>query len=58
MNRSTFLLAMVCVLARKSPSMAFSSLSSFTGMVRRGYSRAAITMKLQTAIVGMPNVGG
>jgi len=46
-------------------AVAFSSRSSFAGsMIRnhqrtdmRSYSRTATTMKLQTAIVGLPNVG-
>lgn len=45
--------------------VAFSSRSSFSGAVMRGhwqtakrsYSRTTTTMKLQTAIVGLPNVG-
>lgn len=43
---------------------AFSSRSSFTGVTShiakcntRSYSRSTTTMKLQTAIVGLPNVG-
>ena len=42
---------------------AFSSRSSFAGrrsiskITTRGYSRTTTTMKLQTAIVGLPNVG-
>lgn len=54
---------MICVLARRSVS-AFSSLtsSSFTrantlGLGRRAYSSTTLSMKLQTAIVGLPNVG-
>jgi GTP-binding protein YchF len=40
-------------------SAAFSSLSSFTraGTVKRSYSSSKLTMKLQTALVGLPNVG-
>eukprot|EP00980_Cylindrotheca_fusiformis_P013768 scaffold3556_cov190-Cylindrotheca_fusiformis.AAC.3 len=40
-------------------SAAFSGLSSFTrsGTLKRTYSSTKMTMKLQTALVGLPNVG-
>lgn len=52
---------MACALSAASlRCLAFSSRSSFTGstgVAARTYSKSTMTMKLQTAIVGLPNVG-
>jgi len=66
---ATFTAVTVMFTASRRYACAFSSRSSFAGSVMRShqpsvlksqtrtYSRTATTMKLQTAIVGLPNVG-
>ena len=55
---------MLAAIARRSPTAAFVARSSFTQSLRisqpsgrRSYSSTSLNMKLQTAIVGLPNVG-
>mmetsp|Transcript_131406 Transcript_131406/g.195746 ORF Transcript_131406/g.195746 Transcript_131406/m.195746 type:complete len:409 (+) Transcript_131406:96-1322(+) len=50
---------MTCALSVSWRCAAFSSRSTFTrsGTISRSYSKSTLTMKLQTAIVGLPNVG-
>lgn len=63
MNILLLLVIMLATITRQT--MAFVSRSSFTQTLRvsssqqqqRSYSRTALSMKLQTAIVGLPNVG-
>lgn len=62
MNILLLLVIMLATITRQT--MAFVSRSSFTQSLRvsssqqqRSYSRTALSMKLQTAIVGLPNVG-
>ena len=62
MNNLLLLVIMLATITRQT--MAFVSRSSFTQTLRvsssqqqRSYSRTALSMKLQTAIVGLPNVG-
>ena len=62
MNILLLLVIMLATITRQT--MAFVSRSSFTQSLRvsssqqqRSYSRTALSMKLQTAIVGLPNIG-
>ena len=64
MNILLLLVIMLATITRQT--MAFVSRSSFTQTTlrvsssqqqKRSYSRTALSMKLQTAIVGLPNVG-
>ena len=62
MNILLLLVIMLATITRQT--MAFVSRSSFTQTLRvsssqqqRSYSRTTLSMKLQTAIVGLPNVG-
>ena len=61
MKLLVFLSMMIFLLAARARSTAaFSSMSSFTRAttaVNRKYSSTTLSMKLQTAIVGLPNVG-
>lgn len=64
MNRPIFVATMLSTLLAATPlSSAFVSTTSAafarrTGLAsRRSYSRSVLSMKLQTAIVGLPNVG-
>ncbi|CAB9527371.1 binding ATPase YchF [Seminavis robusta] len=50
---------MFCILSRTTSAFSSLTSSSFTRVntFRRGYSKSTLSMKLQTAIVGLPNVG-
>jgi len=55
-----FSVMMASILSVSGRCVAFASTSSFTrsgSFAIRSYSRGTLTMKLQTAIVGLPNVG-
>jgi len=59
--KSTLLATMTaCIFSVSGRCSAFASRSAFTRsgtLAVRSYSRSTLTMKLQTAIVGLPNVG-
>lgn len=60
MKVALFFIMLACVLSVSGRSSAFASRSSFTrstSFAIRNYSRTTLSMKLQTAIVGLPNVG-
>jgi GTP-binding protein YchF len=61
MKVALFAIMMACILSVSGRCSAFSSRSAFTRsgslVTTRSYSRSTFTMKLQTAIVGLPNVG-
>jgi GTP-binding protein YchF len=61
MKVALFVIMMACILSVSGRCSAFASRSAFTRsgnpVTIRSYSRSTLTMKLQTAIVGLPNVG-